>query len=349
MSAPSPKASLLARQWQHGGWLSTLLRPLAALTARVVARKRADYRDGRKPAYRAPVPVVVIGNIYVGGTGKTPMVIATVEGLRARGYTPGVVSRGYGVKLGPQARVGQGELDAARFGDEPALIARVTGAPISVHPRRALAAQALLQAHPRVDVIVSDDGLQHLALARDVEIVVQDRRGIGNGRLLPAGPLREPASRLREVDAVITNIDVPDGRAAASTGMGPRQVDMWLEPGEARQIEGGARRPLATFAGQPDVAAAAGIGNPERFFSTLRSQGITLAATLPLPDHHDYASSPFQALAAQTILVTSKDAIKCAALHDARLWEVPVRAGFSDPQLFDWLAQALRQRTPRRS
>lgn len=151
------------------------------------------------------------------------MVIATVEGLRARGYTPGVVSRGYGVKLGPQARVGQGELDAARFGDEPALIARVTGAPISVHPRRALAAQALLQAHPRVDVIVSDDGLQHLALARDVEIVVQDRRGIGNGRLLPAGPLREPASRLREVDAVITNIGVPDGRAAASTGMGPRQ------------------------------------------------------------------------------------------------------------------------------
>ncbi|KOQ17758.1 tetraacyldisaccharide 4'-kinase, partial [Achromobacter xylosoxidans] len=116
-----------------------------------------------------------------------------------------------------------------------------------------------------------------------------------------------------------------------------------------RQIEGGSRRPLATFAGQPDVAAAAGIGNPERFFTTLRSQGITLAATLPLPDHHDYASSPFQALAAQTILVTSKDAIKCAALHDARLWEVPVRAGFSDPQLFDWLAQALRQRAPRRS
>ena len=322
-------------------------KPLSALTARVVARKRARYRDGRATAYRAPVPVVVIGNIFVGGTGKTPMVIATVDALRARGYTPGVVSRGYGVKLGPQPRVGQGELDAAQFGDEPALIARATGAPVAVHPRRALAAQALLRAHPRVDVIVSDDGLQHLALARDVEIVVQDPRGVGNGRLLPAGPLREPASRLHEVDAVITNIGVPDGRAAPPAGAGPRQVAMWLEPDEARQIEGGARRPLAAFAGQPDVAAAAGIGNPERFFTTLRTQGIALAATLPLPDHHDYARSPFQALTAQTILVTSKDAIKCAALRDARLWEVPVRAGFSDPQLFDWLAQTLRQRAPR--
>lgn len=343
MSARPSKASLLARQWQHGGWLSTLLLPLSALTARVVADKRARYRDGRKQAYRAPVPVVVIGNIYVGGTGKTPMVVATVQGLRARGYTPGVVSRGYGVKLGPEARVGQGELAAAEFGDEPALIARATGAPVSVHPRRPLAAQALLRAHPEVDVIVSDDGLQHLALARDIEIVVQDARGVGNGRLLPAGPLREPASRLREVDAVITNIGLPDGRPAVSSRDRPRQVAMWLEPGDARQIEGGAVRPLATFAGQPGVAAAAGIGNPERFFSTLRAQGITLDATMPLPDHHDYAASPFQALTAQTVLVTSKDAIKCAALHDARLWEVPVQAGFSDPQLFDWLAQALRQ------
>jgi len=118
---------------------------------------------------------------------------------------------------------------------------------------------------------------------------------------------------------------------------------MWLKPGDARQIEGGATRPLAAFAGQPNVAASAGIGNPERFFSTLRAQGITLDATLPLPDHHDYAESPFKTLTAQTVLVTSKDAIKCAALHDARLWEVPVQAGFSDPQLFDWLAQALRQ------
>ncbi|KRC85743.1 Tetraacyldisaccharide 4'-kinase [compost metagenome] len=347
MTAKRASSSLLARQWQHGGWLSTALRPLSALTAWAVARKRALYAEGAKAVYRAPVPVVVIGNVYVGGTGKTPMVIATVEGLRARGFTPGVVSRGYGVKVGPHARVGLGALEAARFGDEPALIARVTGAPVSIHPRRALAAQALLRAHPKVDVIVSDDGLQHLALARDIEIVVQDQRGIGNGRLLPAGPLREPASRLNEVDAVVTNIGTPAGAPDSRGAEGrPRQVRMWLEPGDAKRIEGHATRPLSAFAGQPRIAAAAGIGNPERFFTTLRTAGITLASSLALPDHHDYGVSPFQDLAADAILVTSKDAIKCGALNDARLWEVPVRAAFSDPQLFDWLARALRE-TPR--
>ena len=360
------RASLLARQWQRGGWLSTALRPLSALTAWAVARKRERYASGAKVAYRAPVPVVVIGNIYVGGTGKTPMVIATVENLRARGYTPGVVSRGYGVKVGPHPRVGLGDLEAARFGDEPALIARATGAPVSIHPRRALAAQALLRAHPRVDVIVSDDGLQHLALARDIEIVVQDQRGVGNRRLLPAGPLREPASRLTDVDAVVTNIGTPeqsltvsDTLAAHSRHEGglprvsdtasppPRQVQMWLEPGLARHIGGRDTQPLSAFAGQPRIAAAAGIGNPERFFTTLRAAGITLSATLPLPDHHDYATSPFQALDADVILVTAKDAIKCGALNDPRLWEVPVQAAFSDPALFDWLADALRARKAR--
>ena len=342
----SKRASLLARQWQHGGWLSTALRPLSALTAWAVARKRARYAAGIETPYRAPVPVVVIGNIYVGGTGKTPMVIATVQNLRVRGFTPGVVSRGYGVKVGPHPRVGEGDLEAARYGDEPALIARATGAPVSIHPRRALAAQALLRARPDVDVIVSDDGLQHLALARDIEIVVQDQRGVGNGRLLPAGPLREPASRLADVDAVVTNIGTPGAEPAPPAGGRPRQVRMWLEPGDARRIEGRATRPLAAFSGQPRIAAAAGIGNPERFFTTLRAAGITLSATLPLPDHHDYAVSPFQGLAADAILVTSKDAIKCGALNDARLWEVPVQAAFSDAGLFDWLAQALGAARP---
>jgi len=338
------RASLLARQWQRGGWLSTALRPLSALTAWAVERKRARYASGAKVSYRPPVPVVVIGNIYVGGTGKTPMVIATVENLRARGYTPGVVSRGYGVKVGPHPRVGLGDLEAARFGDEPALIARATGAPVCIHPKRARAAQVLLQAHPRVDVIVSDDGLQHLALARDIEIVVQDQRGVGNRRLLPAGPLREPASRLADVDAVVTNIGTPGNSLAVSDTLEarPRQVQMWLEPGLARHIGGHATQALSAFAGQPRIAAAAGIGNPERFFATLRAAGITLSATLPLPDHHDYATSPFQALDADVILVTAKDAIKCGALNDPRLWEVPVQAAFSDPELFDWLADALR-------
>ena len=293
MSAPGSSATLLARQWQHGGWLSTLLLPLSALTAWAVARKRARYRDGRLPAYRAPVPVVVIGNVYVGGTGKTPMVIATVEGLRARlqsGRGQPRLRREDRPRAARRTGRGAGCVGIRRRARPDRARQR---APVSVHPKRALAAQALLRAHPDVDVIVSDDGLQHLALARDVEIVVQDERGIGNGRLLPAGPLREPASRLREVDAVVTNVGVP-GPPEAAPAARPRQARMWLEPGDARQIEGGATRPLAAFAGRPGVAAAAGIGNPQRFFATLRGAGITPEPALALPDHHDYAQSPFR-------------------------------------------------------
>jgi len=340
---PPARPPFPQRHWQHDGWLATLLRPLSALTAWHVARRREQYQSGRRPVYRAPVPVVVIGNIYVGGTGKTPVVIATVQALRERGWTPGVISRGYGIRIGPQPRVGQGDLAPASYGDEPALIARATGAPVAVHPRRALAAQALLQRHPQVDVIVSDDGLQHLALARDVEIAVQDERGVGNGRLLPAGPLRESAARLDTVDAVITN-RAPGSPAPA--GAGPRRADMRLEPDAARHLQSGARRPLADFADTsafPAVAAAAGIGNPERYFATLRAAGVRPAPCLALPDHYDYRRSPFDAVTADAILITSKDAIKCRGLDDPRLWEVPVQARLSDPGLFDWLAARLRR------
>ncbi|CAM4368519.1 tetraacyldisaccharide 4'-kinase [Bordetella muralis] len=376
----------MQRQWQHDGWLAMLLRPLAALTSWHVKRRRAQYVNGRRPVYRAPVPVVVIGNIYVGGTGKTPVVIATVQALRERGWTPGVVSRGYGAKIGPQPRVGHGELNPADFGDEPALIAHTSGAPVAVHPRRALAAQALLERYPQTDVIVSDDGLQHLALARDAEIVVQDERGVGNGHLLPAGPLREPASRLNTVDAIITNrsangtnlhaspaasfpsdrqpsppgahvwqptqsaasnaTESSSGPSTANSPAAPRQTDMQLRPDAARQISTGVERPLADFADPSafrSVAAAAGIGNPDRFFATLQAAGIQPTPCLALPDHYDYRQSPFEAVQADAILITSKDAIKCRDHCDARLWEIPVQAQFSDPTLFDWLDQRLRR------
>ncbi|MVW80064.1 tetraacyldisaccharide 4'-kinase [Bordetella sp. 02P26C-1] len=343
--------SWLQRQWQHDGWFATFMRPLAALTARHVARRRAQYAAGEKPVYRAPVPVIVIGNIFVGGTGKTPVVIATVQALRTRGWTPGVISRGYGVKVGAEPRVGVGELDPAAFGDEPALIAHTAQVPVAVHPRRALAVEALLKAYPHTNVIVSDDGLQHLALARDIEIVVQDGRGVGNGRLLPAGPLREPASRLDNVHYVITNRANDERPNTNPTSRGAHHVDMWLQPDMARHLATGVERPLTDFAGAQQtrrIAAAAGIGNPERFFSTLRAAGINPDPCLALPDHFDYRQSPFDTVPGEVIFITAKDGIKCRRAPDTRLWEVPVQARFSDPNLFDQIDVALRGRATTR-
>jgi tetraacyldisaccharide 4'-kinase len=338
--------SLLQTQWQRGGWLSDLLVPLSGLAGWAVQAKEAAYRKGWRPAYRAPVPVIVVGNIYVGGTGKTPVVTAIVQALSERGWTPGVVSRGYGVQIGARPRVGQGDLPPERFGDEPALIGRSTGVPVSVHPDRPRAARSLLGAFPQVDVIVSDDGLQHLALARDIEIVVQDDRGIGNGRLLPAGPLREPTTRLATVDAIVTNVSGPVPIAVPEAGT-PRRVSMWMEPGAAWNLRDGTLRTLwelqAEYATR-GIAAAAGIGNPARFFSTLRGAGVSPDTTMALPDHYSYAHSPFAELKAALILVTSKDAVKCSGLGDNRLWAVPVTPRLSDPGFFDWLTGCLPAR-----
>lgn len=292
----------------------------------------------------APVPVVVVGNIYVGGTGKTPLLIALIKELSARGWHPGVVSRGYGAKVGGQPNVGQGALDPLAFGDEPALIAARTGVPVAVHPRRPEAVRSLLAAYPEIDVVLSDDGLQHLALDRDVEIVVQDARGIGNGRLLPAGPLREPASRLASVDALITNVNAGDS-AGPTRQIAARQVDMRVSGRVAVNLCSGEQRALASFSGVTRLGAAAGIGRPARFFSMLRAAGIAPATELALPDHYDYAVSPFGALNLDVILITEKDAVKCRHLDDPRLWSVAVSANLSDPHFFDWLEARLHGRT----
>jgi len=337
----------LHRQWRQTGWFAVLFAP-ASLLARALLACRPQAGTGRG-AFRAPVPVVVVGNLYVGGTGKTPVVMAVVQALVAQGYQPGVISRGYGVQIDATPRVGQGRLDAHVFGDEPALIALQTGCAVAVHPRRRLAIAALLQARPEIDVIVSDDGLQHQDLARDIEIIVQDERGVGNGLVLPAGPLREPATRLESVDAVVTQIG-PDAPQAvphrAPADQRPLQVVMQLQLQSARHLQTGEVLPLADFVtrcGQEPFAAAAGIGVPERFFRSLRQAGLYPATELALQDHAVIDGTTFAALTERRILVTAKDAVKCQKLNDSRIWAIDAQAGLSVIDFAQWLAQRIGQ------
>lgn len=333
----------LAREWQQRGPLAWALTPLAAVFAAVSGARRAAFAAGWLKSVRVGVPVVVVGNVTVGGTGKTPTVIALVEALRAAGFAPGVVSRGYGAKV-PRPTPVTADTSARACGDEPLLIARRTGVPVWVSPDRVAAAQALCAAHREVDVIVSDDGLQHYRLARDAELVVFDHRLGGNGFLLPAGPLREPLSRWRDATLVNNPFErtLPDW---------PNTFALRLEPGEAWHLANpGLRRPLAQFAapgapGQPPqrIVAAAGIGSPERFFATLRAAGLA-PQTLALPDHYDYAANPFSEVAADAILVTEKDAVKLGAWNDARIWVVPVEAAL-DHRLITLVVEKLRGRS----
>lgn len=353
------------RIWSSKGLISTLLLPLSWLTRAAVRYKITRYNTQPDLVWDSPVPVVIVGNIYVGGTGKTPVVMALVNALAQRGWQPGVVSRGYGVDIGDQPHTGQGDLDPGQFGDEPALISTSTRVPVAVHPSRVRAAQALLRDYPFVDVIVADDGLQHLALGRDAEIVVQDMRGIGNGRLLPAGPLREPATKLMQVDVVVTNIQQDTTRdqqqpqdtatnptdTAAQTpthsknsSRNPARVTMTLVPHEVVHVNSGEHQPWNTWRRDyldTPLGAVAAIGHPERFFTMLRHAGLTVAETLALPDHTAYCASTFNAFNTKTILMTSKDAVKCRSLNDDRLWAIHVTPHFSTLQWIDTLHDTL--------
>jgi tetraacyldisaccharide 4'-kinase len=324
------------RMWQTRGLVSTLLLPLSWAVQGVVARKRRQYQQTSRNT--PPVPVIVVGNIMVGGTGKTPVVIELAQRLQALGHKPGVISRGYGSQAGETPRTGIGQVDPALFGDEPALIARDAGVPVAVFPKRLAALHALLQTYPETDIVISDDGLQHLALPRNLEIVVQDDRGIGNGRVLPAGPLREPATRLNTVDLIITNTATGTNPAPQGTA---KQMNMWLEPVQCTQVATGKTLPWSEFmtlAKDQTFAAVAAIGQPTRFFNMLNNQGLTLTKTVALPDHDDYRSPPFSDIDADCILITQKDAVKCTRLNDARLWSVRVAPRFSDEQ---WVGRLL--------
>jgi tetraacyldisaccharide 4'-kinase len=320
--------------------LALLLLPLSWLFAVVVALRRWLYRRGVLRSARLPVPVVVIGNVTVGGTGKTPLVIALARALAERGRHPGIVSRGYGASGAAPREVTAGA-DPAEVGDEPLLLA-AAGAPVFVARDRAAAARALLAAHPACDVVLADDGLQHYALARDVEVVVVDgTRGFGNGRLLPAGPLREPASRAAAADAVVTLVaDAPghaDGAAGGVRGgtadgvaVG-RRTTMTHVPVGLRNLVDPARAVDPAAWPRGSVHAVAGIGNPRRFFDLLARMGIE-AVPHAFADHHAFVPGDLDFPGASAILMTAKDAVKCARFADARLYALDIRAVI-DPAL----------------
>ncbi|HEX7635729.1 MAG TPA: tetraacyldisaccharide 4'-kinase [Noviherbaspirillum sp.] len=312
---------MLARMWMRRGFWACLLWPLSLLFRGLSAVRRGLYRARLVQSTRLPVPVIVVGNIFVGGTGKTPLVIWLVQELRRAGYAPGVISRGYGAANDAPRMVTPQSLPA-EVGDEPVLIAQRAQCPVMVARRRVAAAQALLASHPEVDVIISDDGLQHYALARDIEIVLCDVRGNGNGWMLPAGPLREPASRRR--DFTVFNAE------HAPPGLAQPVFRMQLAGEAAERLSDSSQTiALSAIPKSSCIVAAAGIGNPSRFFSMLRNADLIIEE-LPLPDHYDFADSPFAQIDADIILVTEKDAVKCRQIdtlkNDPRLWVVPVAA-----------------------
>lgn len=319
--------------------LTAALLPLSLLFRAACALRRWGYRAGLLRSAGLPVPVVVVGSLVVGGVGKTPLVRALAAALAQRGRRPGIVSRGYGGRNGAPRAVAPGD-SPDLVGDEPLLLA-ADGAPVWVGRDRVAAARALLAAHPDCDVILADDGLQHYALRRTFEIaVIDDSRGLGNGQLLPAGPLREPPSRLAQVDAVV-RLAEGDKPAAGDDDEG-RQTAMTHEPLPWRNlVEPGAVADPRRWRGGV-VHAVAGIGNPQRFFDLLRRLGLDPVCHA-FADHHRYTRAELAFPGATAIVMTEKDAVKCIALADGRCWCLPIRARI-EPALVARLERTLRGR-----
>lgn len=317
-----PLTKRLERRWYAAAPPPLLLRPLAALYGAI-----ADQRRRRAVPQRLSVPVVVVGNISVGGTGKTPVVIWLVEALRQQGWRPGVISRGYGGDGHRHPCPVQPDSDAAEVGDEPLLIHVRTGVPVMVGADRVAAAQALV-ATGDVDILVADDGLQHYRLGRDIELCVVDGvRGLGNGARLPAGPLREPPTRLADVSHVLVN-----GGDWSPPGT-PPWTRFTLQPGAPRHLAAmAAAEPLAAWAGRR-VHAVAGIGRPARFFDTLEAAGMTVVPH-PFPDHHAFVPDDLPPADPHCpVLMTEKDAVKCRHFGHAQLFALPVHVAMPETAL----------------
>lgn len=326
-------AAFMLRIWMTRGTVAKLLWPLSQLFRLLVAARRYAYKKGLLTTIQLPVPVIIVGNLFIGGTGKTPLTIWLAEQLQQAGYRPGVISRGYGGKHVGTRHVWP-ESSPSDVGDEPALIAQRTACPVTVGADRVAAGQALLAAHPETNVIIADDGLQHYRLGRDIEIVLGDARGAGNGWLLPAGPLREPVSRSCDFNVVNKGSLVRSPhRDTPGLSTSKSVVSMYLQVLEAERLQDRTCRwPLAAIATtvpMPVIVAGAGMGNPARFFDSLTSAGLVFDR-LPLPDHHVFTAATFSGCHADIILITEKDAVKCrevgALLSDTRIWVVPVTA-----------------------
>lgn len=303
------------KQWVIDGWYGKhgwlfFLIPFSWLFRVIIFFRRWIYS---RFATRLPIPVIVVGNITIGGTGKTPFVIWLAEYLKQQGHTPGIISRGYGSRAPYYPYEVSPDENPPFSGDEPLLLARHTNAPVVISPNRVAAAEKLISQYPKTTIIISDDGLQHYALARDVEIVILDgERRLGNGYCLPAGPLREPASRLKTVDFVIVNGE-----------------NMRLIPGDLCSIQNSRQtQPISAFQNKT-IHAVAGIGNPQRFFNMLRELGLTIIEH-PFPDHHIFSFQDLDFGIDAIIVMTEKDAVKCQNFN-LQAWYLPVKAEVDIP------------------
>ena len=319
------------KHWGRRGALAWLLWPASLAFGLVVIVRRLLYKIKIFGSKHPGVPVIVVGNLTAGGSGKTPLVLRIVELLREHGWKPGIVARGYGGSVaakGEAPREANIASEPAQVGDEPILLARRSGCPVWVAPERGAACRALREQHPECDVIVTDDGLQHYALARDIEICVVDGRGFGNGFLMPAGPLREPPSRLLSVDAVVAH------ESAEIKGYKMQlQGEALVRITDARDV-----RPAKSFAGQK-VHAVAGIGDPQRFFLHLARFGMR-PVPHPFPDHHLLRAEELDFGDAAPVVMTEKDAVKCRRLAKPNHWVFPVSASL-DPAFERWLLEKL--------
>ncbi len=331
----------LQQAWLARGAFAIAMLPLALAFGTITATRRALYRAGIFRTLALPVPVIVVGNLVAGGAGKTPAVLAIVAMLRHHGHTPGIVSRGYGGRHAGGPLEVTRSVSATQCGDEPLLMHLRSRAPLVVGRDRVAVARALLRRHPQVDVIVSDDGLQHLALARNAQVIVFDERGAGNGWLLPAGPLRDPlphavpAASLVVYNAAAPSTPLP-GTLARRGLAGVVALDAWWR-GEAASVA--ALESLRHHA----LVAAAGVARPERFFAMLRAHGLAFTP-LPLPDHHAYAELPWPPDTTDVVL-TEKDAVKLdpARISATRVWVAPL--DFELDAAFDTALLALLART----